>query len=45
MPFYCKNTFNNIFPIIIKFINKNKMGCNTLSMYIQCLGAIFQNIT
>jgi LEA14-like dessication related protein len=31
MPFYCKNTFHNIFPIIIKSI-KNKMSCNTLHL-------------
>ena len=31
MPFYCKNTFNNIFPIIIKSSTKIKwMSCNTL---------------
>jgi hypothetical protein len=37
-PFYCKNTFNNIFPIII-VIKKKKMSCNT---WCPCISSVWE---
>ena len=45
MPFYCKNMFNHIFPIIIKStITKNKMSCNTLCPYISSVWEQYSKI-